>query len=261
MKFPLGGSRSQGFQKYFILLPYRTPSPRPHLDPIQHPKTRPKPPETDRNGSNWTFFKLSGVGRGGFVGMGERGSFFRALFPSTWRIWDTCNTQNLPHFRAFPASIRELSPPKCLLFMGAALAVPLAHVTKLVWPRDHVMEAPCFCSPHAPARESCQDAHESEVKLVESKLQFRFSPSPISQGQIFAVWILAAKLPNSDLNFDVDFGVGFFLLFLSRKKALKTHPKNPQNSPRTLFGKIPVGFLQKPPLDNLSLKSFSSKGR
>ena len=35
------------------------------------------------------------------------------------------------------------------------------------------------------------------------------------QGRILAVWILAAKLPNSDLNFAVEFLSGFFyLLFL-----------------------------------------------
>ena len=30
------------------------------------------------------------------------------------------NVQNLPHFRAFPASIQEHSPPKCLFFMANA---------------------------------------------------------------------------------------------------------------------------------------------
>ena len=30
------------------------------------------------------------------------------------------NTQNLPYFRAFPASIQEHSPPKCLFFMANA---------------------------------------------------------------------------------------------------------------------------------------------
>ena len=30
------------------------------------------------------------------------------------------NTQNLPHFRAFPASMQEHSPPKCLFFMANA---------------------------------------------------------------------------------------------------------------------------------------------
>ena len=72
----------------------------------------------------------------------------------------------------------------------------------------------------------------------------------IFQDQILAVWILAAKLPNSDLNFTVDFGVDFFLLFSPRKKARKNPPKNPpQNPPGTLLGKIPLGFLQKPFLD------------
>ena len=47
----------------------------------------------------------------------------------------------------------------------------------------------------------------------------------ISQGQILAVWILAAKLPHSELDFAVDFGVDFhpalcvtFAIF-ERKKA------------------------------------------
>ena len=53
----------------------------PHTDPTQHPNTRQEPPETDRiglrtetyrNGLKWTFCKLSGVGDGGFVGMGRR---------------------------------------------------------------------------------------------------------------------------------------------------------------------------------------------
>ena len=30
------------------------------------------------------------------------------------------NTQNLPHFRAFPVGIQEHSPPKCLFFMANA---------------------------------------------------------------------------------------------------------------------------------------------
>ena len=30
------------------------------------------------------------------------------------------NTQNFPHFRAFPASTQEHSPPKCLFFMANA---------------------------------------------------------------------------------------------------------------------------------------------
>ena len=53
--------------------------------------------------------------------------FFRALFPSTWRtsclqmlclpgFGTHANTQNLPDFRAFPASIQEHCPPKCLFF-------------------------------------------------------------------------------------------------------------------------------------------------
>ena len=57
--------------------------------------------------------------------------FFRAFFSSTWRthclqmlclpgFGTHANTQNLPHFRAFPASAQERSPPKCLFFMANA---------------------------------------------------------------------------------------------------------------------------------------------
>ena len=63
------------------------------------------------------------------------------------------------------------------------------------------------------------------------------------------MWIIAAKLPNSDLNFAVDF---FWWICFPRKKAQKDPPKNPPNSsPGNLFRKIPLGFLQKPSLDIL----------
>ena len=58
------------------------------------------------------------------------------------------------------------------------------------------------------------------------------------------------KLPNSDLNFAVDFCVDS-LLFPS-KKAPKNPPKNP---PGNLFGKIPIGFLQKPFLEKFAPES------
>ena len=73
--------------------------------------------------------------------------------------------------------------------------------------------------------------------------------SVVSQGQILAVWILAAKLPNSDLNFAVDFW-GIFSSCFSKEKAQKIPPENPpQNSPRVLIRKIPLGFLQRPFLE------------
>ena len=73
------------------------------------------------------------------------------------------------------------------------------------------------------------------------------------QGRILAVWILAMKLPDFDLTFAVDFWVDFFLRLYPRKKARKNPPKNPlQNSPGTLIGKIPLGFLQKPFLEKAS---------
>ena len=43
----------------------------------------------------------------------------------------------------------------------------------------------------------------------------------ISQGQILALWGLAAKLPNSDLNFAVDFWV---LIFQGRSWRCGNHP-------------------------------------
>ena len=71
------------------------------------------------------------------------------------------------------------------------------------------------------------------------------------------MWILAPKLPNSDLKIAVDFWVDFFLLFFPRKKAQKNPPKNPrQNSPGNSVGKIPLGFLQKPSLEFLPSNHF-----
>ena len=45
------------------------------------------------------------------------------------------------------------------------------------------------------------------------------------QGRILAVWILAPKLPNSDLKIAVDFWVDFFLLSFPRKKDQKNPEK------------------------------------
>ena len=59
----------------------------------------------------------------------------------------------------------------------------------------------------------CRMRHLSAGKCV-----FLYEKA-FSRGQILAVWILAAKLPNSDLNFAVDFWVDFFRLFLPRQKA------------------------------------------
>ena len=47
----------------------------------------------------------------------------------------------------------------------------------------------------------------------------------ITQGRILAVWILAPKLPNSDLKIGVDFWGGFFPPVFSKKKARKNTPK------------------------------------
>ena len=57
------------------------------------------------------------------------------------------------------------------------------------------------------------------------------------QGRILAVWILAAKLPNSDLNFAVDF-VFYFSSFFSKEKGPK---KSTKKSP----AKFTQDFVQK----------------
>ena len=52
------------------------------------------------------------------------------------------------------------------------------------------------------------------------------SPITLSfQGQILAVWSLAAKLPNSDLSFAVDFWGGFLPPFFPKENPHKSHPK------------------------------------
>ena len=63
-----------------------------------------------------------------WVKPGRFGSFFSALFPSTWRtlspdalltrIWDTPKHPESATFRAFPASIWEHSPRNAYFFMG-----------------------------------------------------------------------------------------------------------------------------------------------
>ena len=60
----------------------------------------------------------------------------------------------------------------------------------------------------------------------------------LGQGRILVVWILAPKLPNSDLKIAVDFWGGFCSSYsFPRKKARKIPPKNPrQNSPRNSVG-------------------------
>ena len=108
----------------------------------------------------------------------------------------------------------------------------------------------------AQAPKICKTSERRQVHKILSRLwlscslRSRFPFITRYQGQILAVWILAAKLPNFPI---------FILLFIfgwissscsfQGKKARKIH-KNPlQNSPGNLFGKIPLAFLQKPSLD------------
>ena len=59
-------------------------------------------------------------------------------------------------------------------------------------------------------------------------VSFNFRPDPgNSQGRILAAWTLAAELPNSDLNFAVDFGVDFFPPLFSKEKLGKKSRPDP----------------------------------
>ena len=58
-----------------------------------------------------------------------------------------------------------------------------------------------------------------------------------SHGQILAVWILAVELPNSDLNFAVDFWVDVFLSFPRKKAPKKSTEKSPAKFNRKLVRK------------------------
>ena len=61
-------------------------------------------------------------------------------------------------------------------------------------------------------------------------------------------WILSSKLPNSDLVLLWIFE--WISPVFQRKTASRNRQKNPQQiSPRNLFGKMPLGFLQEPILD------------
>ena len=76
------------------------------------------------------------------------------------------------------------------------------------------------------------------------------------------MWTLAAKLPNSDLNFSVD-SWWSFCSFFSEGKG----PQNPpRNSARHWFGTIPLGFLQKHSLEKFwthqkDLRAWEKKGK
>ena len=61
--------------------------------------------------------------------------------------------------------------------------------------------------------------------------------------KILLVWTLAAKFPNSDLNFAVEFGRGGdFSLFFSGEKRLKSPLKNPLQSSPGNSEKFPLQF-------------------
>ena len=73
------------------------------------------------------------------------------------------------------------------------------------------------------------------------KAQFpRSRKIPKISSQILAMWILALKLPSSDLNFAMDYWVDFSSCFFQGERPEKITKNPPQNSPGTLFRKIPL---------------------
>ena len=61
------------------------------------------------------------------------------------------NTQNLPHFHAFPASIQEQCPPKCLFFLANAKLPNRPGFALLpVTPEAPLDLSSCLPSPYAP---------------------------------------------------------------------------------------------------------------
>ena len=86
----------------------------------------------------------------------------------------------------------------------------------------------------------------SEKHRQKGRRQTQARSTAKTQGRILAVWILAAKLPNSDLNFAVDFWVDFFLLFvLQRKRPPKIHQKIPRKiHPGLCSEKFPSDFCR-----------------
>ena len=81
------------------------------------------------------------------------------------------------------------------------------------------------------------------------------------QGRILAVWILAPKLPNSDLKIAVDFWVVFFLLFFPRKRARKNPPKKNHGKihPGIRSEKFPSDFCRSLLLTNRKILKVTQR--
>ena len=78
------------------------------------------------------------------------------------------------------------------------------------------------------------------------------------QGHILAVWILAAKLSNSDVKFAVDVWVDLSLQFFQGKRPPNNQQKNPLQSSGNCSEKFPSDFLRKLSLKELS-EAFGQK--
>ena len=117
-----------------------------------------------------------------------------------------------------------------------------------------VSEIPPVCerSQTLPGSKKSKRSLQGESPRGPARPTKKKSKISLTQGQIPAVWILAAKLPNSELNFALDFFGGSFPSNFSKEKGQKkSTKKSPQNSPGTLFEKFPSDFLQKPFLESL----------
>ena len=182
--------------------------------------------------------------------------------PSPRRLWLGQAGQSLPSPSCLPSPSTE-GPKSMVNFPGDFFSVKSWRHSKCFGtPQKNPCKNPCkrLCKPFLQTireevrakKKSGKKPFKKSVQKNPCKTSVQKSPCRKSQGRIFAVWILAAKVPNSDLNFAVDFLVDFFLLFFQGKRPEKNPPKNPpQNSPGTLFGKIPLGFLQKPFLEKI----------
>ena len=97
------------------------------------------------------------------------------------------------------------------------------------------------------------DLVQLDLRLGGWALLLRISPNPLAQKIIIVLivltwWVLAAKLPSSDLNYAVDLGADLFFLFIYKERARKkSTKKNLQFSQGNLFEKFPLSNFSRNP--------------